>query len=86
MAQSSCLAGPSPGDRSHVATRNRSLSLVALVLTPALGIAVMMAQINRKLCHLLPINPSQKKGHPNSSGERNVLRMAVKQPISVRSA
>lgn len=82
MAQSSHLAWPSPGGRSHVATRNRWLSQVALLLTPALGTAVMMAQINRQLCHLLLINPNQRKGHPNSSEERNMLWAAVKQPIT----
>lgn len=85
MAQSSHLAWLSPEDRSHVAARNRSLSLVALLLTPALGTAVMIAQINRKLCHLLLINPSQRKGHPNSSEERNVHWAAVRQPVSVQS-
>lgn len=74
MAQSSHLAGCRPRDRSHAATRNRRLSLVALLLPPALGTAVMMAQINRKLCHLLLINPNQRKDHPNSSEEKNMQR------------
>lgn len=51
MAHSSHLAWPSPRGRSHGATRDRSLSLIALQFTPALGTAVTMVQITGKQCH-----------------------------------